>query len=151
MSDRARGVVLYACAGLLLTGGAVWWFRAAPQDKTDARIAQWRADAQRLLPDVDEQREASTLALGAGTDREVVADVDTGEYLVSMLCVGGADSQVRVSLSDTGTDSGRGLNCEGGSDPNNFTVGTAGQLRIYVTVGAAGPVVFRYSLLRQPS
>ncbi|MEU4239130.1 DUF6023 family protein [Actinoplanes sp. NPDC026619] len=151
MGDRARGVVLYTCAALLLAGGGVWWVRAAPRQVTDSRIAQWQQDAQRLLPDDDEQRVAGTVPLAAGADHEVVADLDTGEYRVSVICVGGAESQVRVSLGDAGTDSGRGLDCEGGSEPNNFTVGTAGQLRMNVTVGAAGPVVFRYSLLPETS
>jgi hypothetical protein len=147
--DRARGVVLYACAALLLAGGALWWFRAAPHGDVDPRIEKWRADAERLLPDVIQQDQADTVAIDAGADREVTAEVDTGKYLISVLCVGGPDSQVRVSLGEAGTDSGRGLNCEGGSQPDNFTVGTAGQLRMNVTVNPAGPVVFRYSLLRQ--
>jgi len=147
--ERTRGAVLYACAALLLAGGGFWWFRAAPEEKVDSQVVRWRQDALRLLPDVDQQDAADTLALPAGADQQVVADLETGEYLVSVLCVGGANSQVRVSLGEAGTDSGRGLTCDRNAEPDNFTVGAAGELRLYLTVNDAGPVVFRYSMLRQ--
>jgi Family of unknown function (DUF6023) len=149
MGERARGVVLYGCAAALVAGGAIWWWRAAPNDAADPRIERWSQEALRLMPDLDEQQTAATMPLAAGVDREVEADLDTGSYLVRVLCVGGRDSQVRVSLGEAGSDSGRGLSCEGATQPDSFTVGTAGQLRMYLTVGPAGPVVFRYSLLRQ--
>jgi hypothetical protein len=38
--------------------------------------------------------------------------------------------------------------CTGEPRPDGFSVTTAGQLRMNVSVGAAGPVVFRYTLLR---
>ena len=143
MGDRGRGVVLYTCAVALLAAGGAWWIRAAQNAEIDPRIEQWTRDAARLMPDVDEQETAATVPPGAGVDREVEADLDTGSYLVRVLCVGGRDSQVRVSLGDAGSDSGRGLNCDGAEEPDSFTVGTGGQLRLYVSVGPAGPVVFR--------
>jgi hypothetical protein len=147
MGERARGFVLYGCASVLLAGGGLWWVRAAPDDGVDPRIEQWSQDAQRLLPDVSEQQTAATMPIAAGADREVVADLETGSYQVNVVCVGGADSRVRIRLGDDGSDSGRGIDCEGGSQLDNFTVGTAGQLRMNVTASPNGPVVFRYSLL----
>ncbi|GAA0544831.1 hypothetical protein GCM10010172_28050 [Paractinoplanes ferrugineus] len=147
--ERARGVVLYLSAAVLLAGGALWWFRTAPNDEIDPRIEQWSQAALRLLPDTDEQETAATLPLGAGVDREVEANLENGSYLVRILCVGGPDSQVRVRLGQEGSDSGRGLSCDRTTEPDSFTVGTAGQLRMTLTVGPAGPVVLRYALQRQ--
>ena len=149
MGDRARGAVLYGCAVTLLVVGGAWWFAAAPHDPTrDPVIEQWRRSAQRLLPEADEQDEADTLALPAGADHQVLAEVESGTYVVSVVCVGGADSQVRVSLGAVGTDSGHGLDCADSYHSDEFEVGTSGELRINVSVSAAGPVVFRYALVR---
>jgi hypothetical protein len=148
MGERVRGAVLYACAVALLAAGGVWWFRAAPRQEADPQIERWKQSALRLLPDVDAQEHAGTLALPAGIDREVTAEIDPGEYAVSVVCVGGAESQVRVSLGETGYDSGLGLTCAGDNRPDNFRVTVANPLRMNVSVNNAGPVVFRYSLLR---
>jgi uncharacterized protein DUF6023 len=148
MSERVRGVVLYATAAVLLAAGVTWWFRAAPHQPRYPTIEQWQASAQRLLPDVAEQEGADTIALSAGADHEVVADVGSAEYEVAFVCVGGDDSQVRVTLGQIGDDSGRGMACTGEPHPDGFSVTTAGQLRMNVSVGAAGPVVFRYTVLR---
>lgn len=148
-AERARGAVLYGCAVALLAAGGAWWFRAAPHDpSSDPLIEQWWRNAQQLLPDDGGQDEADTLALPAGADRQVLADVGSGKYLISVVCVGAAGSQVRVSLGEAGTDSGHGLNCADRNPSDHFEVGTSGQLRIYVSVSAAGPVVFRYSVTR---
>ncbi|GIM93462.1 DUF6023 family protein [Paractinoplanes toevensis] len=149
MGERDRGVVLYACAALLLAGGGAWWFATAPRAEADPQIEQWRATAERLLPDIDQQEEAHTVPLAPNSDRELTANVGNGEYLVTVLCVGGEQSQVRVSLGDAGTDTGRGLSCGDDRQSSDFTVGSAGQFRMNVSVNDAGPVVFRYSLLRQ--
>jgi uncharacterized protein DUF6023 len=147
MGERARGAVLYACAGLLLAGGAVWWVRAAPRERVDPQIERWRRSAEQMLPDLEKQESADTLTLAAGADQDVVADVGDGSFLVSVICVGGADSQLRISLSD-GDDSGHGLDCAGDRTPYNFNVAIRDQLRMNVNVGDAGSVVFRYSVLR---
>lgn len=147
MSDRARGTVLYAGAAALLGAGVSWWVAAAPSEPRDPQIEQYRAGALRLLPDVASQTDADTVALAAGAEREVIAEVGNGEFLVSVVCVGGADSHVRISLGDVG-DSGHGLKCSGDVVPENFSVGVAGELRMNVSVNEAGPVVFRYSMLR---
>ena len=148
IGDRARGAVLYAVTAVLLAGGATWWLRAAPQGRPDPTIEQWRQTALQMLPDQEDQDEADTLALAANSDHQVLANLDSGNYRLTVVCVGANDSQVRISLGDYGTDSGRGLECAGGSDRENFDVGTSGQLRIYLNVGEAGPVVFRYTLQR---
>lgn len=145
--DRGRGLLLYATAALLLAGGGTWWVRAAPHDPPQPSFEQWRRSAERLLPDLDDQDQAGTLMLDAGTDHEVLSEPGEGEIAVVYVCVGGAGSQVRISLGRTG-DSGHGLACSGDVQPNSFKVGVAGALRMKVSVNDAGPVIFRYSLLR---
>jgi hypothetical protein len=147
MSDRARGTVLYAGAAAVLGAGVFWWFAAAPREPRDPQIEEWRATAVRLLPDVASQTDADTLAFAPDTEREVFAEAGFGEFLVSVICVGGESSQVRISLGEVG-DSGRGLQCTGGTGPESFSVSLVGELRMNVSVNDAGPVVFRYSLLR---
>jgi len=146
MGERARGVVLYACAGLILAGGGVWWVRAAPRSILDPRIAQWQQSAERMLPDTDNQQTAGTVALAAGVEQEVLADGGDGPLVVSVVCVGGAGSAMRISLSEAG-DSGRGLDCAGDQAPFQFKVTAPDQLRMNVTVTETGPVVFRYALV----
>jgi hypothetical protein len=150
MGERARGAVLYGCAAALLAAGGAWWFEAAPRQEADPQIERWKQNALRLLPDVEAQNHAGTLALAAGVDREVTAAIGPGEYSVSVVCVGGAASQVRVSLGEAGYDSGLGLTCTGDNEPDKFRVTVANPLRMNVAVNNAGPVVFRYSLLRMP-
>jgi hypothetical protein len=147
MGDRGRGVLLYACSALLLAGGGVWWFRAAPHERVDPQIQAWRTSAEKMLPDAENQADADTIALTAGEDHEVVANVGNGSYQVSVICVGAEGSMVRISLGEVGDDSGRGLDCAGDHTPYSFPVGIAGQLRANVSVGATGPVIFRYSLV----
>jgi len=146
MGDRARGTVIYAGAAALLGAGAFWWVTSAPRQPRDPQIEQYRASAERLLPDVASQADAGMVTLAAGTEREVLAEAGNGAFLVSVICVGGADSRVRISLGDV-DDSGHGLQCSGDVVPENFTVSVAGELRMNVSVNDAGPVVFRYSLL----
>ncbi|GIE98003.1 hypothetical protein Ari01nite_54680 [Paractinoplanes rishiriensis] len=143
-----RGVVLYGCAAALLAGGGTWWFTAAPRAEIDPQIEQWTQAAHRVLPDAPDQHEAETVALRGGYDHEVVAELEPGKYWVSVLCVGGASSHVRVTLGAAGTDSGLGLTCAGDNKPDVFSVGIADRLRMQVSVNDAGPVVFRYALLR---
>ena len=148
--ERTRGVLLYALAALAVAAGAVWWVRAAPPVGADPAIARWRATAESALPAADGQQDAGTLALTAGEDHEVDANVSNGEYYVSVVCVGGPDSQARVSLGVDGSDTGRGLQCSGEQRPLTFKVSVAGQLRMNVTVNDAGPVIFRYTLAPSP-
>jgi hypothetical protein len=115
----------------------------------DPTIERWRQTAMRLLPDQPEQDDADMLALAPETDHQVLAKVDGGNYRVSVVCVGGARSQVRVSLGEAGTDSGHGLDCADGAVRDRFDVATSGRLRMFVSVNDAGPVVFRYTLLRR--
>jgi uncharacterized protein DUF6023 len=147
VGERARGAVLYACAGLVLAGGGVWWVRAAPPVSADPQIKQWQRTAVQLLPDTDGQDSSGTVALAAGADQEVLAEGGEGSFVVSVICVGGADSSLRISLSDT-DDSGHGLDCAGDPAPFQFKVSIPDQLRMNVTVNDSGPVVFRYSLSR---
>jgi uncharacterized protein DUF6023 len=148
MGERARGAVLYGCALALLAAGGTWWILAAPRNDADPQIKAWQEAAQRLLPDAPAQQDADTVALGPGVDHEVLPQVESGEYTVSVVCVGGERAEVRVSLGDPGTDSGRGLRCTASEQPETFSVAVADELRLHVSVGDAGPVVFRYTLLR---
>jgi hypothetical protein len=151
MGDRGRGVVLYASAAALLAGGTIWWLRAAPPPTPRPSVEQWTATAQELLPDTPGQDHSGTVTLEAGTEHQVQADLEDGEFAVEFVCVGGPNSSVRVSLGQIGVDSGHGMACAGDVQPDRFKVGLAGHLRMNVSVGAAGPVVFRYSLLRAPT
>lgn len=149
--ERARGAVLYAAAGILVAGGATWWLLAAPPDRGNDQIDRWRAAVEQALPDTDEQVDAATTPLAAGDERPYVTSVDTDEYLVSVVCRGGPDTFVRVSLSRSGSDSGLGLRCSDERRPDSFKVALADELRLHVMVGDRGPVVFRYSLQRVTS
>ena len=141
-------MLLYGLAAVLLGAGVLWWFQAAPRQHVDPRIEQWQASARRLLPDLAGQEDAAAEELAAGAEHQVVADVGGGEYTVWMVCVGGANSQVRVSLGSPADDSGRGLECAGEDPPHHFNLGVGGRLQMNVSVGDAGPVVFRYAVVR---
>lgn len=144
IGERVRGALLYASAGLVLVAGSAWWVRAAPRPAPASQVERWQLTAERLLPDTDGQEAADTLALAAGVDHEVVASIGTGDHALSVVCVGGQASEVRISLGVN--DSGVRVPCFGTHQSLSFDVGLAGWLRLNVSVGAAGPVVFRYSI-----
>lgn len=144
IGERVRGALLYGCAGAVLAAGSVWWIRAAPRDAPGPRIEQWRLAAERLLPDVDRQEAADTLALAARVDHEVVANVSTGDHALSVVCVGDQASEVRISLGVN--DSGLRVPCSGENRLVSLKVALTGQLQMNVSVGDVGPVVFRYSI-----
>jgi hypothetical protein len=146
-ADRIRGAVLYAGAVVLLAAGGVWWVRAAPRQPVELDVTQWTATAQRLLPAPDEAEADDTIELGAGVDREISVKVDDGSHHLEVVCVGGQDSVVRVTLG-TYHDSGRGLDCAGSQRPTGFNLGVAGGLRMNLSVGGSGPVVFRYTVTK---
>ncbi|MBL7254502.1 DUF6023 family protein [Paractinoplanes lichenicola] len=148
--ERARGAILYSTAGALVAGGATWWVLAAPPEEPADQASRWRAAVEQQLPDVDGQADAKTASLAAGSEETLESFVDTGSYLVSLVCRGGPDSFVRVSLSRTGNDSGLGVRCSENLPPDSFEVGLGGVMRMTVMVGDEGPVVFRYSLQRVP-
>jgi hypothetical protein len=146
-ADRIRGAVLYAGAVVLLAAGAFWWVRSTPRQPVDPSIAAWTATAERLLPDPPDAEAGETLQLGAGIDREVSAKIDDGSHHIVMICVGGANSLVRVSLG-TLNDSGRGMDCTGAQRPLSFDVGLAGGLRMNLSVGGTSAVIFRYTVTK---
>ena len=152
IGDRARGALLYATAAALVAGGAVWWVAAAPGENPETDVDRWRATAERLLPDRPEQAGADTMTFASGDEQQVDADVPVGSYQVSVVCVGGPGTTARVTLSQGGNDSGRGLSCEGDPKTDTFAVALAGGLQMNVVVSeGAGPVVFRYALTRRPN
>lgn len=146
IGERIRGALLYACTGAVLVAGSLWWVKAAPRDAPGPQIEQWRLTAERLLPDADRQEAADTLALAASVDHEVVANVGTGDHALTVVCVGDQASDVRISLGVN--DSGLRVPCSGENRPVSLKVALAGQLQMNVSVGDAGPVVFRYSVRR---
>lgn len=146
--ERTRGTILYATAGFLVAAGSTWWVLAAPPELSDDPVAQWKSAVEQQLPDVDGQVDAQTVALPAGAEQTVESFVDTGSYRVSLVCRGGPESFVRVSLSRSSNDSGLGVRCSGELPPDSFEVGLSGVMRMNITVGDDGPVIFRYSLQR---
>jgi hypothetical protein len=140
-------VLIYALATVLLLTGGLWWFTAAPEESRSPLLAQWEATAQQLLPEVENQADSGMLTLSAGSDRTIESNVGIGEFVVSVVCVGRESSRIRVSLGEPGTDSGRGLACGDDVNQDTFSVSLAGTLRLRVSVGDVGPVIFRYAVL----
>jgi hypothetical protein len=132
---------------VLLVGGGVWWVRAAPRPVVDPAVAQWTTTAERLLPEPDDAEADDTIELGAGVDREVSVQLEDGSHHIEVVCVGGVNSLVRVSLGSY-NDSGRGMGCTGGQQRMSFDVGVAGGLRMNLSVGSASPVVVRYAVTK---
>ncbi|MEV4352435.1 DUF6023 family protein [Actinoplanes sp. NPDC049596] len=152
-TERGRGLVLYSLAAALLAAGAAWWFIAAPDDtRPPSQAAQWRETAERLLPDLGNQEDGSSLTLDPGAEQEISTEVETGQYSVSMVCVGGPGSTVRVSLNITDFgpvgDSGLGMSCEQERSPETFPIRLIDALRMTVSAGEDSSVVFRYALIR---
>ncbi|MFC7534957.1 DUF6023 family protein [Actinoplanes sp. GCM10030250] len=145
---RGHGAVLYAVAALVLAGGTAWWWSAAPRASGDPRLLDWRQNAEQLLPDAGDQSVASTVAMGAGSGHEMIADIPggNGTFLISVVCAGDSGSRVRVSLG--GDESGRGVQCSGARTPEILSVALAGELHMRVNVDDVSPVVFRYTLQR---
>ncbi|MCO8274441.1 DUF6023 family protein [Actinoplanes sp. TRM 88003] len=144
--ERARGAVLYAAAAVLVVGGASWFFASAPPGRDNDQINEWRTAVEQQLPDTEDQVDASTSVLGGGADQSFETSVETGEYRVSMICRGGPESQLRVSLSQIGPDTGRGLQCSGDRPVYSFEVGLGDVMRLNIVVSDNGPVVFRYQV-----
>ena len=147
IGDRARGATLYALAGVLLLGGAVWFFRAAPDTGPDPRIAAWRTTAEAALPDLPLQAMAETVVLAGDLATEQSTPVDGGSYSLSMICAG--TGQVRVQLSSSGTDSGRAVRCAEAPAVDRIRVAVADDFFIRVSAeNDDGGAVFRWRLER---
>ncbi|WP_433827553.1 DUF6023 family protein [Actinoplanes sp. CA-015351] len=131
---------------MILIAGAAWWWRATPREPVDERLLGWQLVAEQLLPESGDQQMAGTLALADGDGHEEVAEVGSGEFLVSVVCAGDDGSRVRVSLG--ADETGRGMRCSGSRTPEVFSVGLASELHLRISVEEAGPVVFRYTLQR---
>jgi hypothetical protein len=147
--ELARGAILYGCAAVLLTGGAVWWAVSGPDEADNSQVKQWQAEARKLLPDAENLYASDSVPLEPSVDQQVVEDLGQGEFVVTVVCAGAPDSQVRVTLGDLGADSGHGLRCTGDRSPDVFRVSVVDDLRMNVSVDDAGPVVFRYTVMRQ--
>ena len=148
-SERGRGVVLYALAGILLLAGALWFHRAAPVGAEDPRVKSWRAAAVRLLPDLPFQVTADTVVLPGGTSTHRDQSVDGGSYSLSMVCLAESGS-VRVRLSTSGDDSGRAVPCAARSPASvSLTVGLADDFFLQMSAETGGrTAVFRWRLDR---
>jgi hypothetical protein len=147
---RARGVVLYALAAVLLLAGTLWYVAAAPPDPpvSTARLASWQRAAGRMLPDRPLQVAAQTLVLGEGSATQRTEPVTGGSYTLSMICLGERGA-VRVRLSATGYDSGRAVPCAESPTVVSVTVGLADQFLMRADGETSrGPAVFRWRLER---
>jgi Family of unknown function (DUF6023) len=142
--DRARGVQLYALTALVLLGGGLWFFAAAPETGEDPRVRDWRDTVTRELPDVLAQAGAGTVVLGPGVDTDAGAAVPGGSFRLTMLCAG--VGQVRVRLSETGDDTGRPVPCADQPKPVTLGVGLGAQFHLFITAETPGPAVFRWRL-----
>ncbi|GIF11176.1 DUF6023 family protein [Actinoplanes teichomyceticus] len=148
-SERERGLILHGLAALLVVAGGIWWWRAAPRAESDPRMLNWRLAAEQLLPETEEQEKSDTLALNAEDEFSTVEDLTGGAFLVSVVCAGPDGSRVRVSLGDD--ESGRGLPCSGPRTPEVFSVAVGTRLFLRVVADESGPLVFRYTLQRDPN
>jgi hypothetical protein len=147
IGDRARGAVLYALAAVVLVAGGLWFFRAAPRTGVDPRVAQWRATAEQLLPDLPLQTMADTIVLTGDISTERTSPVDGGSYALSMICAG--TGQVRVRLSSGGTDSRLAVRCSDAPTARRLQVLLAGELFLSLSAEEHdGGAVFRWRLER---
>lgn len=146
--DRARGVLLYALAGLVLLVGGGWFLATAPETGEDPRVAAWRATAEELLPDASSQAVAETIVLSGNAATERSTPVDGGSYRLTMVCAG--TGRVRVRLSSVGNDTGRAVPCTDEPSPAGLTVGLADEFFMLVSAESAdrGGAVFRWRLER---
>jgi len=146
--DRTRGALLYSLAGLVMLGGGLWFFRAAPETGVDPRVAEWQETAERLLPDLPLQTTADTIVLSGDISTERNTPVDGGSYLLSVICAG--TGQVRVRLSSSGlNDSGRGVPCSDSPTAEQLPVGLAEEFHLTVSAEPGeGSAVFRWRLER---
>ena len=142
--ERARGLQLAVLAAIVLVGGGVWFFQAAPYTGDDPRVQVWRATVIRELPDVQPQIGADTVVLGRGADTEAGAPVPGGSFTLTMVCAG--VGQVRVRLSSTGdNDTGRPVRCSDQPQPVTLTVGLGTEFYLSIAAETAA-AVFRWRL-----
>ena len=133
--ERARGLQLYALAAIVLVGGGVWFFWAAPYTGDDPRVKAWRATVIRELPDVQPQ---------IGADTEAGAPVPGGSFTLTMICAG--VGQVRVRLSSTvDNDTGRPVRCADQPQPVTLTFGLGTEFYLSI-VAETDAAVFRWRL-----
>ena len=148
IDDRTRGALLYSLAGLVLLGGGVWFFRAAPETGLDPRVSEWQATVEQLLPDMPLQTMADTIVLTGDLSTERNSPVVGGPYSLSVICAG--TGQVRVRLSSPGgNDSGRAVRCSDNPLPERLRFSLADEF--YMSVSGeqeAGGAVFRWRLER---
>jgi len=151
IEDRARGVLLYSLAGLVLLAGGFWFVRTAPDDGRDPRVRAWRATAEELVPDLPVQEASDTVVLAGGAGTEHTSPVDGGSYALTMICAG--TGHVRIRLSTVGNDSGRAVACTDAPKPERLTVALAGEFFMMMSSepDGAGGAVFRWRLERSRS
>ena len=139
--------MLYLVFGTLLASGGVWFFRAAPDSGEDPRVTVWRRSAVEQLPDLPLQVAADTMVVTGSATAVRSATVGGGSYDLTMICLG-EGGQVRVRLSTTGPDSGRGIPCV--QPPIHVTVNVGLDANFFMEVSGEidGSAVFRWRLDR---
>jgi hypothetical protein len=145
--ERSRGAMLYAFAAMVLVVGGVWFVRAAPQTGVDPRVPQWRATAERLVPDEPLGGMSESIVLSGNNTTERDTPIDGGSYVLTVVCAG--TGQVRVRLSTTGTDSGRAVPCSDDPSPQLLRVALADEFHLEISAeDEHGGAVFRWRLNR---
>ena len=147
-SERGRSVLLYLLFAVLLSGGGVWFFRSAPASTSDRRIEAWRDSAANLLPDRPLQVRADTIVMTSDSSTQRSEPVGGGSYTLSMVCLG-ESGRIRVRLSTSGDDSGRGVPCAQAPQPVSLDVGLTDDFFMEVSAETDGGIaVFRWRLDR---
>jgi Family of unknown function (DUF6023) len=148
ISERARGVLLYALSAALLVAGGLWFVRSAPAARTDRRVQAWQDSAANLLPDRPLQVRADTIVMNGDSSTERNESVGGGSYTLSMICLGDR-GRVRVRLSASGDDSGRAVPCSAAPQTVAVTVGLAADFFMKISAETDGHIaVFRWRLDR---
>ena len=139
-------MLLYLLFAVLLSGGGLWFYRSAPASTSDRRIAAWRDSAANLLPDRPLQIRADTIVMTGDSSTQRSEPVGGGSYTLSMVCLG-ERGRIRVRLSTSGDDSGRGVPCAQAPQPVSLTVGLADDFFMEVSAETDGGIaVFRWRL-----
>lgn len=144
---RTHRALLYVIFGTLLLSGGLWYFRTAPEPGEDPRVTVWRQSAVEQLPDMPLQVAADTMVLTGNASAVRTKAVAGGAYDLTMICLGDG-GQVRVRLSTTSQDTGRGIPCAQPPTQTTLTFGLDANFFMEVSGETAGTAVFRWRLDR---
>ena len=141
--ERARHALLYVIFVGLLVSGGLWYLRTAPDPGEDPRVALWRRSAVEQLPDLPLQVAADTMVMAENGSAVRTTSVAGGSYDLTMICLGDG-GRVRVRLSTTSRDTGRGIPCAQPPSQVTVTVGLDANFFMEVAGETDGTAVFRW-------